>query len=88
MFELICKNLERTKIDSIFDGNDGDSVISYGFEDIFKYFTSFRFVSFFKAVSAYAQVHRKSKKACSISFGILQKKYLSLMTKWKIKLYF
>ena len=63
MFELICKNLERTKIDSIFDGNDGDSVISYGFEDIFKYFTSFRFVSFFKAVSAYAQVHRKSKKS-------------------------
>ncbi len=59
IFEQICKRLQQSNIDAIFDGNDGDNVISYGFNSIFQNFISMRFYSFYKSVSSYAELHNK-----------------------------
>lgn len=62
IFDAICKYLEKNKVDAIFDGNDGDNVISYGFENIYRQFINLNFFSFFKSIFDYAKVHMKPKR--------------------------
>ena len=62
IFEAICKNLASTNIDAVFDGNDGDNVISYGFESIYQQFVNLDFISFLNSVFDYAEVHTKSRR--------------------------
>lgn len=60
IFEAICDSLSKNQADAIFDGNDGDNVISYGFEKVYSQFITLNFLSFFYSVLRYAKVHRKS----------------------------
>ena len=62
IFEAICENLTSKKVDAVFDGNDGDNVISYGFENIYRQFISFNFFGFFNSIFDYAEVHMKSRR--------------------------
>tara|TARA_B100000927_G_scaffold207338_1_gene168405 strand:- start:24 stop:1724 length:1701 start_codon:yes stop_codon:yes gene_type:complete len=62
IFEAICENLISKKVDAVFDGNDGDNVISYGFDIIYRQFISLNFIAFFSSIFDYAKVHNKSKR--------------------------
>ncbi len=62
IFDAICKHLAKNNVDAIFDGNDGDNVISYGFENIYRQFINLNFFSFFKSIFDYAKVHMKPSR--------------------------
>ena len=62
IFEAICENLTSKEVDAIFDGDDGDNVISYGFDNIYRQFISLNFFAFFSSIFDYAKVHNKSKR--------------------------
>ncbi len=63
IFEAICKNLTKRNFDAIFDGNDGDNIVSYGFANIYRQFYTLDFISFCRSVFDYAKVHMKSKRS-------------------------
>tara|TARA_B100001059_G_scaffold232442_1_gene270263 strand:+ start:371 stop:2071 length:1701 start_codon:yes stop_codon:yes gene_type:complete len=60
IFEAICENLANNRVDAVFDGNDGDNIISYGFENIYRDFINLNLISFCNSVFDYAKVHMKS----------------------------
>ncbi len=68
IFESICENLAKNNVDAIFDGNDGDNVISYGFDGIYNHFKSLNFISFCSSVFNYAKIHKKSKSKMLVFF--------------------
>ena len=61
IFEAICENLANSNVDAVFDGTDGDNIISYGFENIYRQFVTLNLISFCNSVFDYAKVHMKSK---------------------------
>ena len=61
IFDVICENLANNRVDAVFDGNDGDNIISYGFENIYRDFTNLNLISFCNSVFDYAKVHMKSR---------------------------
>ena len=62
IFEAICENLSSKKIDAVFDGDDGDNVISYGFDNIYHQFISLNFFGFLSSIFDYAKVHKKPRR--------------------------
>ncbi len=62
IFDAICENLANNRVDAVFDGNDGDNIISYGFENIYRDFTNLNLISFCNSVFDYAKVHMKSRR--------------------------
>lgn len=62
IFDAVSEHLAKNKVDAVFDGNDGDNVISYGFENIYRQFINLNFISFFNSVFDYGKVHMKSRR--------------------------
>ena len=67
-FESICKNLKHESLDAIFDGNDGDNVVSHGYETIYSHFKRFDVFNFYASINSYSEVHNKNKKKMFIFF--------------------
>ena len=67
-FESICKNLKHENLDAIFDGNDGDNVVSHGYESIYSHFKRFDIFKFYTSITSYSEVHNKNKIKMFIFF--------------------
>lgn len=68
MFNSLIKNMVDDNIKILFDGNDGDNVVSHGYEVLYNYFIKFRHLKLIKELFYYSKFHNKKFIKTFINF--------------------
>lgn len=60
LYKELINAVKKRQIKAIFDGNDGDNVVSHGYEVLYKYFKDFKHITLVKEIKAYSKFHKKN----------------------------
>ena len=56
------KKAKKDGVRFVFNGNDGDSVISHGYEYLFELFQNFKYIKLYKEINKISKLRKKSKR--------------------------
>ena len=68
IFESICNEAKKMNFDAILDGNDGDNVISHGYETFYEKLLRLDLINFYRSVDQYSAINKKNKRRMLIFF--------------------
>ena len=55
---------KKMNFDAILDGNDGDNVISHGYETFYEKLLRLDLINFYRSVDQYSAINKKISEGC------------------------